>query len=170
MSKNITKTIDRSVNDFVTALKENPSVRFSKTDFQGLIFAILSDRNFKAKRYLVRADEIIEEDNDISGAMLKFLDRLLKHAGMSKSEERQMVLDTFEYGARDIEWIADAADEAMWIYSESGKNMRVFRDKMVQLTIKRMVRSGKASGAITYKKTVVDRQRMLMKKKAKEES
>lgn len=161
----MSKQIDKSVKSVVEALKQNPSARFSKTDFQMLIYAILSDRDFKSKKYLIRADEMIEEDGDIGGAMLHFLDKLLKHAGMSKPEERQQVLDTFEYGARDVEWIADAVDEAMWIYTENGKNMRMFREKMVQLTVKKMVRSGKYEGKITYKKTVVDRQLALQKKK-----
>ncbi|MDE6040943.1 MAG: hypothetical protein K2F99_05145, partial [Muribaculaceae bacterium] len=63
----------------------------------------------------------------------------------------------FEYGPRDVEWVTDAIDEATWIYTECGKNMRMFRAKMLQLTIQKMARSGKYDGKITYKKKVVDR-------------
>ena len=161
------KNVNVAVDVIVDELKNNPSSRFSKSDFQMLIYAILSDKTFKAKKHLLRNDEIIEESADISGAMFKFLDKLLKHAGVVDSGERASIIDSFEHGARDIEWVADAVDEAMYIYTESGKNMRMFRDKMLQLTIKKMVRSGKFDGQITYKKSVVDKALALKKKSQK---
>lgn len=154
---NEAKKIIKTVNDFVEELKRNPSSRFSKSDFQMLVYYILSDHNFKAKKYLLRNDQILEEDNDISGAMFKFLDKLLKHAGMTESSERSRVIESFEFGAKDVDWVTDAVDEAMWIYTECGKNMRMFRTKMLQLTIQKMVRSGRYEGQITYKKKVMNR-------------
>ena len=161
------KTVNVTVENMIEELKKNPSSRFSKADFQMLIYAILSDKDFKAKKHLLRNDQIIEEECDIGAGMRKFLDKLLKHAGMTDAGERDQIIDTFEYGVRDIEWIEDAVDEAMYQYSETGKNMRIFREKMLQLTIKKMVRSGKYAGTITYKKTVVDRALALQKRQEK---
>ena len=38
-----------SVENMLTELKNNPSKRFSKTDFQNLIYAILMDDEYVAK-------------------------------------------------------------------------------------------------------------------------
>lgn len=161
------KNASYAVSSIVEELKKNPSARFSKSDFQILVYGILSDKNFKAKKYLLRNDTLVEDELDIGAGMTKFLDKLLKHAGVSESSERSKIIDGFEYGPRDIEWVTDAVDEAMYQYTECGKNMRMFRDKMRQLTIKKMVRSGKYDGKITYKKTVVDRAMAIEKKTKK---
>lgn len=159
------KAVSKTVASIIDDLKENPSKRFSKADFQTLVYGILSDENFKAKKYLLRNDALIEDDISYCQGMRKFLDKLLKHAGMADSSERTAVIETFEYSAKDLEWVSEAVDEAMFIYSECDKNMRIFRDKMLQLTVKKMVRSGKYDGKVTYKKTVVDRAAALEKKK-----
>lgn len=156
-----------SVKLMVEELKQNPSARFSKADFQGLIYAVLADKDFKAKKFVLKNDALVEEDNVIGAAMHKFMDKLLKHAGMSDPAERTAVIESFEYGVRDIEWVADAVDEAMYQYCECNKNMRMFRDKMLQLSVKKMVRSGKWEGQLTFKKTVVDRALALQKRKEK---
>ena len=156
-----------SVKLMVEELKQNPSARFSKADFQGLIYAVLADKDFKAKKFVLKNDALVEEDNDIGAAMHKFMDKLLKHAGMSDPAERTAVIESFEYGVRDIEWVADAVDEAMYQYCECNKIMRMFRDKMLQLSVKKMVRSGKWEGQLTFKKTVVDRALALQKRKEK---
>lgn len=156
-----------AVESIVEELKKNPSVRFSKSDFQTLVFGVLSDKDFKAKKYVVRNDSLIEEITDIHGNMMKFLDKLLKHTGISNSDQRAKILETFEYNARDVEWVSDAIDEAMAIYTDCGKNMRMFRDKMLQLTVKKIARSGKYDGKNTYKKTVLDRAAALQKKSKK---
>lgn len=159
------KIVATTVAEIVEELKANPSKRFSKSDYQTLVFGVLSDKNFKAKKYLLRNDGIVEEETNYNQAMNKFLDKLLKHAGMSSPAEREAVLDSFEFSSKDMEWIIDAVDEAMWIYSECDKNVRIFRDKMLQLTVKKMVRSGKYNGKVTYKKMVLDRAAALEKKK-----
>lgn len=156
-----------NVSLMVEELKQNPSARFSKSDFQGLIYAILADKDFKAKKYVLKNDELMEDDNYINGAMRKFMDKLLKHAGMTDPAERSAIIESFEFGARDIEWVADAVDEAMYQYVECGKNMRMFRDKMVLLSVKKIKRSGRFEGRITYKKTVVDRALALQKRNKK---
>lgn len=161
----IKKNVDANMEVLIEELKKNPSNRFSKSDFQALVFCVLADKNFKAKRYMVRDMEVTEEDIDISGGMTKFLDKLLKHAGMTDSTERSKIIESFEYGPRDVEWVTDAVDEAMWIYTECGKNMRMFRAKMLQLTVQKMVRSGKYDGKITYKKKVVDRMLDMQKRR-----
>lgn len=158
------KDVSMTVASIVEELKKNPSSRFSKSDFQTLVYGVLSDSDFKAKRYLLKNDEIMEEDANINSSMKKFLDKLLKHAGMTDSAERANIIDTFEFAPKDVEWLTDAVDEAMYLYSECGKNMRMFRYKMLQLAVKKMVRSGKYEGKVTYKKMVTDRAAMLAKK------
>ena len=159
--------VEANVSKMVEELKKNPSARFSKSDFQGLVYAILADKDFDTKKYVIKNDEMVEVHSSMNAAMAKFMDKLLKHAQMSDSTERARVIESFEFGPRDIEWIADAVDEAMYQYSECGKNMRMFRDKMLQLSVKKMVRSGKSAGKITYKKSVVDRALALQKRTAK---
>ena len=159
--------VEANVAKMVEELKKNPSARFSKSDFQGLVYAILADKDFDTKKYVIKNDEMVEVHSSMNAAMANFMDKLLKHAQMSDSTERARVIESFEFGPRDIEWIADAVDEAMYQYSECGKNMRMFRDKMLQLSVKKMVRSGKSAGKITYKKSVVDRAPALQKRTAK---
>lgn len=153
------------VQELIEELKKNNSSRFSKNDFQMLVFGVLADENFRAKKYLLKNDGIVEEDVEFNSAMRKFLDKLLKHAGISDVSERANVIDSFEYNSKDVEWVTDVVDEAMYIYSECDKNMRMFRDKMLQLTIRKMKRSGKFDGKVTYKKMVLDREAALQKKK-----
>lgn len=159
--------VEANVAKMVEELKKNPSARFSKSDFQGLVYAILADKDFDTKKYVIKNDEMVEVHSSMNAAMAKFMDKLLKHAQMNDSTERARVIESFEFGPRDIEWIADAVDEAMYQYSECGKNMRMFRDKMLQLSVKKMVRSGKSAGKITYKKSVVDRALALQKRTTK---
>ena len=135
------KKVTVKMDEFVEELKKNPSSRFSKADFQMLVYGVLSDKDFKAKKYLLRNDQILEEEYSIGDAMMKFLDKLLQHAGVNKP-----------------------GDAPMPVYTECGKNMRMFRSKMLQLTIQKMVRSGRYDGKITYKKKVVDRALELQKR------
>ena len=60
-------------------------------------------------------------------------------------------------------WSIDCVDEAMAIYTDCGKNMRMFRDKMLQLTIRKIKRTGAHEGKWTYKKTVMDRMAKMKK-------
>lgn len=159
------KIAANSVKDMVEKLKADPTTRFSKNDFQTLVYAVLSDKEFKAKKYLMRAQDMIEEEYSPNQAMGKFMDKLLRHAGMANPQERANVIDTFECSPKDMEWISDAVDEALWIYTDCGKNTRLFRDKMLQLTIKKIERNGKYAGQIGFKKQVVDRAAKLAKKK-----
>lgn len=159
------KMVETRVESIVEEIKNNPSKRFSKADFQVLVYGVLADSDFKGKKYLLRNQQLLEEEVSYNQSLKKFLDKLLKHAGMTDSTERAQVIETFEYSPKDLEWVSDAVDEAMFIYSECDKNMRIFRDKMLQLTVKKIVRSGKYDGKISYKKQVVDRSAMLDKKK-----
>lgn len=151
------KNLEKSVDAIIERLSEDANARFSKSDFQGLVYAILSDQDFKAKKYLLRSDCISEVEYSISDGMRRFLDKLLKHAGMTDASERSKVIESFEYGPRDIEWVTDAVDEAMYQYVECGKSMRIFREKMRQLAVRRMVRTGIHAGKVTFKKSVIDR-------------
>lgn len=159
------KMVETRVENIVEEIKNNPSKRFSKADFQVLVYGVLADSDFKGKEYLLRNQQLLEEEVSYNQGLKKFLDKLLKHAGMTDSTERAQVIETFEYSPKDLEWVSDAVDEAMFIYSECDKNMRIFRNKMLQLTVKKIVRSGKYDGKISYKKQVVDRSAMLDKKK-----
>lgn len=161
------KNVAVSVTAMIEELKKNPSSRFSKSDFQMLVYGILADPDFKAKKWLLKNDQLVEEDVDTGAGLKKFMDKLLKHAGVSKDNERAAIIESFEFGSRDVEWVSEAVDEAMYIYTECGKNMRVFRDKMLNLSIKKMVRSGKFDGKVTYKKSVVDRALALQKRMTK---
>lgn len=158
------KVVKKAVDSIIEDLTANESKRFSKADFQTLVYGVLSDKNFKAKKFLIKNDEIVTEEYSINTGMNKFLDKLLKHAGMSDAGERAAIIETFEYSPKDTEWVMDAVDEAMYIYTDCDKNMRMFRDKMLQLTIKKMVRTGKFDGQVTYKKMVADRAKSLQKK------
>ena len=156
----ITGLVDKVIED----LRKNESTRFSNGDFQSLVYAVLQDKTFNVEKFVVKGDEIVKSTHSVNADMRKFLDKLLKHAGMSKPEERESVIDSFVYGVNDIAWVADAVDEAMWIYTESGKNMRIFRDKMRHLSFKKKARTGKHEGKIGYTKSVADKALMLERK------
>ena len=158
--------VEANVAKMVEELKKNPSARFSKSDFQGLVYAILADKDFDTKKYVIKNDEMVEVHSSMNAAMAKFMDKLLKHAQMSDSTERARVIESFEFGPRDIEWIADAVDEAMSIYVDCGKSMKLFREKMQILSFTKMARSGKYEGRVTFKKSVMDRAAMMAKKEA----
>lgn len=151
------KAISVTVKSMIDELKANPSKRFSKNDYQMLVYAICSDEDFKVKKHVLRGDTSSDTEYDVNAAMCKLFDKLLKHAGMGDATERMNTIKTFQYSPKDMEWVSEAVDEAMYIYAECDKNLRVFRDKMIQLTLKKMVRSGKYAGKATYKKTVIDR-------------
>lgn len=168
MADETKRAVEKSVSKLMEKLKTDGNSRFSKGDFQGLVYAVLSDPEFQAKKYLLKVNEIIETEFCINDGMRKFLDKLLKHAGLSDAAERDKVIDSFEYGARDVEWVTDAVDEAMNIYcNDCGKNMRMFRNAMLQLAVKRIVRTGKFDGKPSYKKSVIDLQANLEKSKKK---
>lgn len=164
---NVTPEIECGVNAIVEELKIDGTTRFSKADFQSLVFAVLSDKTFDAKRYFINNDELVEDPTNVSAGFYKFMDKLLKHAGVSSASERESIIETFEYTPRDVEWVADCVDEAMWLYAEAGKNMRLFRGKAVQLSIRKMERSGKYGKRLTYKKSIMDRALALKKRKDK---
>lgn len=164
-SKSEKNAVKVTVSQVVQQIKESKSSRFSKSDFQMLIYAVLADEDFKAKKYLLKNHELVEEDYSINNAMRVFLDKMLKHVGISDPGERERAIDSFKYSWKDIEWVMEAVDEAMYIYTECDKNMRMFRDKMLNLSVKKMVRSGKYAGMTTYKKTVVNRALSLEKAK-----
>ena len=91
--------------------------------------------------------------------------KFLRNPIDSINRQVNRALETDDFKA--LKEFADAVDEAMYQYSECGKNMRMFRDKMLQLSVKKMTRSGKSAGKITYKKSVVDRALALQKRTAK---
>lgn len=165
--KQIKKFAVKTVADLVNSMKNSKSTKFSKGDFEALAHAILSDDTFKAKRLIFKAGEMITEEKDIRGAMKLFLEKLLKHAGMKNEDERKQIVDTFKFTEKDIKFVTDTVEEAMYMYVESGKNMRMFRDKALQLAIKKIPRTGKYEGRKTFKKSVKDMEFEMIKLKAK---
>ena len=163
----IRRRVESNVERMVGELRSNPSARFSYSDWNALIFAILSDPDFRAKKLLLRDDRMVEFDVDIRASFIKFLEKVLRHAGMEDRSERLRVIDSFEFGPRDLEWVSETVDEAMFLYTEAGRNMRIFRNKALQLSLKKMARSGKYGGRITYKKSVVNRLANLEKRLGK---
>ena len=52
-----------TVNELVERLQaDDKTKRFSRVDYRDLVFAVLSDDTFKAKKYLFRKDEMFEEE------------------------------------------------------------------------------------------------------------
>ena len=66
------KTIEANVEKIVEEIRNGESARFSKTDFQILVYGILADKNFKAKKYLLKKDGIQEEETSYYEAIRKF--------------------------------------------------------------------------------------------------
>ena len=51
-----------TVNELVERLQaDDKTKRFSRADYRDLVFAVLSDDTFKAKKYLFRQDEMFSE-------------------------------------------------------------------------------------------------------------
>lgn len=146
------------------------STKFNKAEFQNLVYSIMVDDQFKIKKFMVKAGEVIEDDYSVYDAFVKFLDKFLKHAGMVDAGEREAVIDSFECTSKDVEWVSEAVDEAMFLYTESGKNLRVFRDKMRQLTLKKIDRHGEHEGRYSYRKMVSDKVELLLRARESEES
>ena len=155
--------------EMLRELTNEPGSAYSRGRYQQLVYAILSDPEYKAKKLLLRKGELIEADYSIHEKFVRFLDKFLKHAGVTDREERKQIIETFEMTPKDTEWFTDCIDEAIYQYIESGKNMRLFQDRMLRLTIKKIKRTGKHEGEVTYKKSVVDRSKRLQKEKQKGE-
>lgn len=161
------KVVKRAVADIVADIKANESTRFSKGDFQTLVYGVLSDKDFNAEKWVQNGDELVSETYVINNDLRKFLGKVLKHAGISDAVQRDHVIDTLEYSPRDIGFVIDAVEEAMYQYTEAGKNLTIFREKMLRMSIKKITRTGKYDGQITYKKAVVDRKAALARRKSK---
>jgi len=151
------------VVEMLSELEQDPGTAFSRTKYQALVYAILSDPDFKAKKILLRHGELVEVDHSIHDRFVRFLDKFLKHAGVTDRSERRELIESFEMTPRDTEWFTDAVDEAIYQYMECGKNMRLFQDRMLRLTIKKIRRTGSHEGEVSYKKSVVDRRKRLQK-------
>ena len=61
--------VEANVAKMVEELKKNPSARFSKSDFQALVYAVLADKDFDTKKYVIKNDEIIEQHTSLNDAM-----------------------------------------------------------------------------------------------------
>lgn len=158
-----------TVTEVVEKLKGSGNARFSQDDYKTLAYAVLSDKEFKAKKYLFKNDEL-EADVSYVEEMGKFLDKLLKHAGIMDKTERESVISSFEFTANDVEWVTEVSDTINHIYLDCGKSLRMFRKELSQLTIKRIKRTGKYEGRDGYKKTINDRTAAYAAAKTKSES
>lgn len=152
-----------NVMEMLRELSEDPSTMYSRTKYQALVYGILADPDFKAKKILMHHGELVEVDYSIHEKFIRFLDKFLKHAGVTERSERMQIIESFEMTPKDTEWFTDAVDEAIYQYMECGKNMRLFQDRMLRLTIKKIRRTGSHKGEVSYKKSVVDRRKRLQK-------
>lgn len=166
-TKEIKKVVTKTVAELLKELKQSKSTKFSKGDFETLTHAILSDPTFKARKLIFKAGEMLIEEKDIRSGMILFLEKLLKHAGMKNDEERKQIVESFKFTEKDVRFVTDTVEEAMYLYVESGKHMRMFREKSLQLAIKKIDRTGKYEGKKTFKKTVKDKEYEMLKLKKK---
>ncbi len=155
--------VQLTVNELVEKIKNNGSAKFSKADFQLMVYAIVSDKEFKAKKFFIRANELVEEEGSIAAAMDEFLNQFLKHVGISSEDERAGIIDSFEISPKMVDFMRDLVEEATYQYLESGKSMKLFKEKKLQLTLKKIIRTGKYEGQQTFKKSVVDKEVQVIK-------
>lgn len=146
----------KQVKEVVAKLKANKSTRFSTSEYRELIYALIKDDTHTAKKFALKGTEIIEEDFSISADARKFFKKLLKHAGLKSDDEINQIIDTFEYSPNDLAFIADCVDEAIHIYTDLGKTVKLMKDGMSRVSIKRVERSGKYAGEITYRRSIQD--------------
>lgn len=146
-----------TVDELLKKITENGSKKFSKADYQLLTYAIISDKTFKTKKFFIKANELVEESGSVAESMDAFLNQFLKHVGIGSEEERQSIIDSFEFSPKMVDFMQDLIEEAMHQYLEAGKSLKIFKDKKLQLTLKKIVRTGKYEGQKTYKKSVVDK-------------
>lgn len=157
----------KKVADVVAKIQSNKSARFSRGEYMELIYALIQDDTHTFKKFALKGDQITEDGETLSASARKFFSKLLKHAGLKTEEEINSVLDTFEYSPKDVEWISDIVDEAIRIYTDSGKSVVVMKDALRRLTLKKVERTGKFNGQITYRRTVKDLPRAAEKAKSK---
>lgn len=157
----------KKVADVVAKINSNKSARFSRGEYTELIYALIQDDSHTFKKFALKGDQITEDGETLSRSARKFFSKLLKHAGLKTEEEINSVLDTFEYSPKDVEWISDIVDEAIRIYTDSGKSVVVMKDALRRLTLKKVERTGKFNGQITYRRTVKDLPRAAEKAKNK---
>ncbi len=139
-------------------IAEKHSTRFSKTEFEALFYAVLSDPAFNVKKWLLRNKKLVESHYSVNKSMKKFMKKLLIHAGIDDEKQLNMIIETFEYKASDARFMLEAVDEAMFLYLESGKCMHIFRDKLNRLALKKSKKaSGKYAGKLTYRRTLIAR-------------
>ena len=157
----------KKVADVLAKINSNKSARFSRSEYMELVYALIQDDTHTFKKFALKGDQITEDGESLSAAARKFFTKLLKHAGLKTEEEINSVLDTFEYSPKDVEWISDLVDEAVRIYTDSGKSVVLMKDALRRLTLKKVERTGKFNGQITYRRTVKDLPRAAEKAKSK---
>lgn len=161
------KLVKKCVKEVISDINNNDSKRFSKGDFQLLVYAVLSDPDFKMEKWIMSGGDLVKIEDSVNEKMKKFLHKILKHAGVTDTTQRDALIESFEFEPRDIDFVIDAVQEAMWQYSEADKPIWVFQDKMRRLALKRIKRTGKFEGQISYKKSVSDRQKAINERKAR---
>lgn len=160
------------VKDMEDKLRNNPSTRFSQSDFEELIYALIKDNSHKIKNHQIKKLEIVSEDGtSVSDDARAFFKKLLKHSGINNEEEMDVLIDTFEYRPKDLAWISKCFNEAIRIYTDCGKSAKMMTNSMISLSIKKVVRTGKYDGEETYKRSVGSLKRSLERmKKAREKA
>lgn len=146
----------KKVAEVVAKIKANKSTRFSKSEYSELIYALILDDTHTFEKFALKGTEISKDNASLTEGARKFFKKLLKHAGLKSDEEINAVLDSFEFSPKDVEWIAEVVDEAIRIYTDAGKSVTVMKDAMRKLSLKKVQRTGKYDGQITYKRSVKD--------------
>ena len=137
---------------------EKYSTRFSRDEFEELFYHVLSDPTFKARKWIIKGRKLLETQTNFNEKFNKLLGKLLQHAGIDDPKQIKHILSTFAYTEKDVAFLIDAVEEAIYQYTECGKSMHLFRHKLHRLAIKKAKRSGgKHAGELTYRRTVVNR-------------
>lgn len=157
----------KKVTDVIAKLKANNSSRFSKSEYTELIYALINDNEHVFEKFALKGGEITKDGESLCKSARKFFTKMLKHAGVKTEDEINAILDTFEYSPKDLEWISEIVDEATRIYTESGKSVMLMKDSIRKVTLRKVERTGKYAGEITYRRGVKDLNTMAEKAKAR---
>lgn len=157
----------KKVADVVAKIKAGKSTRFSEAEYRELIYALICDNEHTFEQFALKGGEITKDEKNLSKEARKFFSKMLKHAGLKSEEEIEAVLDTFEFSPKDLEWVSDIVDEAVRIYTDCGKSVSMMKKSIRSLSLKKVERSGKYAGQVTYQRKVRDLNKIKDKSKAK---
>ena len=71
------KLVKKCVKEVVADINNNDSKRFSKGDFQLLVYAVLSDPDFKMEKWIMSGGDLVKIEDSVNEKMKKFLHKIL---------------------------------------------------------------------------------------------